>query len=61
MIHKRLDGLELSKEQWVDMLPAIIHKYNNTEHSTTGVKPNDAKKDENKVEVWLNRKKQNSI
>jgi hypothetical protein len=56
MIHKRLDGLELSKEQWVDMLPSIINKYNNTEHSTTGVKPNDAKKDENKVEVWLNIK-----
>ena len=56
MIHTRLDGLEMSTEKWVEMLPAVLNKYNNTEHSTTGVKPNDAKKDENKVEVWLNIK-----
>jgi hypothetical protein len=46
----------MSTEKWVEMLPAVLNKYNNTEHSTTGVKPNDAKKDENKVEVWLNIK-----
>jgi hypothetical protein len=56
MIHNRLDGLEMSKEKWTEMLPFVIKKYNNTEHSTTNVKPNDAKKDENKVEVWLNIK-----
>ena len=56
MIHTRLDGLEMSTEKWVEMLPAVLNKYNNTEHSTTGVKPNDAKKNQNKVEVWLNIK-----
>jgi len=56
MIHTRLDGLEMSKEKWVDMLPFVLNKYNKTEHSTTGVTPNDAKQDENKVEVWLNIK-----
>eukprot|EP00972_Heterocapsa_arctica_P062635 9236268-Heterocapsa_arctica.AAC.1 len=43
MIHKRLDGLELNKEQWVEILPSVINKYNNTGQSTTGVKSNDAK------------------
>eukprot|EP00972_Heterocapsa_arctica_P012479 1833259-Heterocapsa_arctica.AAC.1 len=44
MIRKRLDGLELKKEQWVEALPSVINKYNNTEHSTPGVKPTDATK-----------------
>lgn len=39
MIHTRLEGLEMEKEKWINLLPAILKKYNNTEHSTTGVKP----------------------
>ena len=44
MIHARIDGLKLSVEKWVELLPAILRKYNNTKHSTTGMTPNDAKK-----------------
>ena len=54
MIHQRLEGLEQSKEQWVDILPSVLNKYNNTKHSTTGMKPNEAKKKDNHFEVWLN-------
>ena len=54
MIHQRLEGLEQSKEQWVDILPSVLNKYNNTKHSTTGMKPNEAKKKDNQFEVWLN-------
>ena len=54
MIHTRLDGLEVSKEKWVDMLPSVLKKYNNTKHSTTGLAPNEAVKPSNHMEVWLN-------
>jgi len=54
MIHTRLEGLEVGKEKWVDMLPSVLKKYNNTKHSTTGVSPNEAKKKSNHVEIWLN-------
>ena len=54
MIHQRLEGLEQSKEQWVDILPSVLNTYNNTKHSTTGKKPNEAKKKDNHFEVWLN-------
>ena len=56
MIHARIDGLKLTVEKWVELLPAILRKYNNTKHSTTGMTPNDAKKEENKMKVWLNIK-----
>ena len=36
MIHKRLEGLEISKEKWIDILPSDLRKFNNTKHSTTG-------------------------
>ena len=54
MIHQRLEGLEVSKEKWIDMLPSVLNKYNNTKHSTTGMQPNEAKKKDNHFEVWLN-------
>ena len=43
MIHKRLEGLEINKEKWVDILPAVLKKYNNTPHSTINMAPNEAK------------------
>ena len=49
MIHQRLDGLEVSKEKWVDMLGPVLKKYNSTKHSTTGLPPNEAKKP---VIIW---------
>ena len=53
MIHNLLDGSEQSKEKWVDILPFVLKKYNNTLHSTTGMKPNEAIKPSNHMEVWL--------
>ena len=56
MIHTRIEGLDLPVEKWVQMLPAVLKKYNNTKHTTTGASPNDAKRDDNKLKVWLNTK-----
>ena len=54
MIHQILEGLEISKEKWVEILPAVQKKYNNTKHSTTGMQPNEAKNKYNNFEVWFN-------
>ena len=56
MIHARIEGLDLFVEKWVEMLPAILKKYNNTKHSTTSITPNEAKLEDNKLKVWLNIK-----
>ena len=56
MIHARIEGLDLSVEKRVEMLPAILQKYNNTKHSTTSITPNEAKLEDNKLKVWLNIK-----
>ena len=56
MIHARIEGLDLSVEKWVDMLRAIVNKSNNTKHSTTSITPNEAKRDDNTLKVWLNIK-----
>ena len=54
-IHKRLEGLKLEKEEWVNLLPKVIHKYNYDTTSTAhGSTPANAMKDENKIQVWLN-------
>ena len=54
MIHTRLQGLEIDKQEWINLLPSILKKYNNTKHSTTGVTPNIAKEGNNNIEIWLN-------
>ncbi len=54
MIHTRLQGLEIDKQEWINLLPSIIKKYNNTIHSTIGVTPNIAKEGHNNIEIWLN-------
>ena len=54
MIHTRLEGLELDKEKWVEVLPSVVKKYNNQKHSTTDMSPNMAKRKDNHIEVWLN-------
>ena len=56
MIHARIEGLDLSVEKWVEMLPVILRKYNNTKHSTTNMTPNEAIQTDNKLKVWLNIK-----
>ena len=57
MIHTRLEGLDLSREKWVDMLTPVLKKYNNRVHGTTGMSPNDARKESNSIQVYLNIRK----
>ena len=38
------------------MLPALLKKHNNTNHSTTNMTPNEAKREDNKLKIWLNIK-----
>ena len=54
VIHKRWEGLEIAKEKWIEILPSVLRKYNSTEHSTTGLAPNEAVKPSNHMVVWLN-------
>ena len=56
MIHTRIEGLDLPVEKWVEMLTAILTTYNNTKHSTTGVTPHEAKREDNIFKAWLNIK-----
>jgi len=56
MIELRLKGLELDDDKWIDILPSVVKKYNNTKHSTTGMTPIEAKKPSNQIQVYLNIK-----
>ena len=33
-----------------------LKTYNSTKHSTTGITPNEAKREDNKLKIWLNIK-----
>ena len=52
MIHTRIEGLDLPVEKWVEMLPAILKQFNNKKHYTTGLIPNEAKRDDNTLNLW---------
>jgi hypothetical protein len=54
MIHTRLGGLEIDKQEWISILPSVLKKYNNTKHSTTGFSPNQASQGNDNIEIWLN-------
>ena len=54
MIHTRLDGLDMVRETWTDMLKPVLKKYNATKHSMTGMSPNHPKRKDNHIDVWLN-------
>ena len=43
-INVRLTALSLKKADWYKMIPFVVGQYNNTEHTTTKVTPNDAAK-----------------
>ena len=47
---------ELQTEDWVEMLPELVDEYNNRKHSTLGMSPAEASKEENveKVEPRVN-------
>ena len=53
-IQTRLDAMELDRDKWVSQLEPIINKYNNTEHRTIKMSPNDARKDGNQLMVSYN-------
>ena len=50
----RLDAMGLSRDKWVEQLKPILKKYNNTEHTTIKMSPNDAKKLQNEMTVKFN-------
>ena len=54
MIHTRLEGLEINKQEWINLLPAILKKYNNTKHSTIEMTPNQAKQGNDNIEILFN-------
>ena len=53
-IQTRLDAMGLDRDKWVSQLEPIINKYNNTEHRTIQMTPNQAKKEGNKLMVSFN-------
>ncbi len=54
MIHIRLQGLEVEHEQWVNLRPAVLKKYNNRIHGTTKMSPIEARNGKNHLDVLLN-------
>jgi hypothetical protein len=45
------DRVRFTKGKWEDMLKIVVNKYNNTIHSSTKLKPNEAHKDSNSPDV----------
>jgi hypothetical protein len=56
IIHARIQGLDEEHETWLKYLQSALKKYNSTPHSTTSVSPNEAKREDNHMKVWLNIK-----
>ena len=54
MIFTRLEGLEMEKQNWIEILSAVLKKYNNRVHGTTELSPIEARKPENQIQVYLN-------
>lgn len=53
-----------NNNKWVDALPKIIESYNNTVHSTIGMKPNDVKPKHTKEllkKIYFNKQYLNTI
>jgi len=40
--------------RWIDLLPRVVETYNRTQHSTTKMRPLNAAKDENTLQVYEN-------
>ena len=60
-IIKRLEADNKGRHLWTDELYYVLNKYNNTEHSSISMSPNDAKKKSNEMVVlwnlWNNAKR----
>ena len=50
----RLDAMGLDRNKWVEQLKPILNKYDNTEHTTIKMSPNDAKKPQNEMTAKFN-------
>ncbi|MCR9134223.1 MAG: hypothetical protein NXI08_16775 [bacterium] len=48
------DCMHFTNGKWTDMLKPALKKYNDTIHSSTGMKPTEAHKDENGINVKAN-------
>ena len=57
MLITRVEALDMKAENWVEVLPAVLRKYNNTPHSSTSLTPNDGHKPENKFRVSVHIRK----
>ena len=57
MIGKRVMGLDLDRERWIDLLPNVLDQYNKQVHSTIGMTPKEAQSIENRAKVLANIKK----
>ena len=60
-INRRLQGLEIAKQEWVEILPKVLNKYNNTVHTSIKMTPNEATNPEHKLQVWLNIKSRSTF
>ena len=53
-IFKRINALDQDKSHWIDHFENVMNKYNNTDHTTIGMKPNEARLDSNFFTVKWN-------
>ena len=51
MLGARINGLDLDKEKWIDLLPQVLYQYNHQVHRTIGVTPIDAQLASNRTKV----------
>ena len=49
---RRMRAMGLEDFTWTTTLKPVLNKYNNTVHRTIGMSPNDARKPNNKLQVW---------
>ena len=55
LIHKLILGLTLEDDRWIDLLPKVVHLYNEKHvHSTIGMTPRQALDPNNKLQVYMN-------
>jgi len=47
------DRVRFNNAPWEDMLPYVVKKYNNTVHTSTGFKPDDAINDKHALEIKI--------
>ena len=57
LIHKRILGLKLQNERWVDLLSTVVKLYNEKHvHSTINMTPRQALDPDNQLQVYMNIK-----